>query len=208
MASLFLSGHLYLVNQHFGTLTFELAHPVSVAGPTLRRSRTIERTVSLERGRWWDITTELGLTKEAAEQVIAVSPAAQRLLSFGWLRVLDPDHRVEPSPVPIPAPAAPVSLNVDGSVEPTGAATAPNVDGSGAAEASTGATAAPADAVVSSTSTAPPTVEQLIASVADSAPSTKWTLERLRAYAEARGIKVDPAMSKNGVLRRIRTAGK
>lgn len=224
-----LPGHVYLFNSFAGDLSFELDKPVSVVAPTLRRDRTIQSTIHIRRASMLDLTKQLGIDKTEAEVLLEMSPSAQRLIQLGWMKVLDADH-VDDTPPPPKRTAAdfakvheterkiqkkrmqelrllPVAeqtlmpknevLKTADPVMQRGKVD----DGDDASSSSrTPSLVESASALTPTTGPDPNAIEQLV----DSIPSTRWSYDRLLAYAKSHSIPVKEGASKNALLRSIR----
>ncbi len=199
---------ILLVNQGNSILTVALALHKSVASATLSRQRVAPILITLKPNEPRDICDAYGLTPDEALAAVLDSPEVQHFTrACGPLLVID--QRPKQAPKPTVVPEAPV---VAGTVYVNDDAPPPPIR----REVAEVKPSKVAERVISRSDIAQDLAQQASGSdneandsgppvLTDNMPSARWTRERLAAYAEERGLTIPPEMSRNAILKKIRT---
>ena len=186
---------LRLINQSGFVLNVGLAHQHSVASATLRKNRSVPTPLRIMPGDSVDICEYLGVSLEAARQVVADSVEVTHFCRNGQLAVMDSSGVVQGKLYTIDfIEYPPLQLKQVNSqevrrnervIEPTEYAKEE--------EAQAATELAQAVGITASTE------------FSDSVPSARWSREKLLQYAKDRGINVPDNISRNALLKKLRS---
>lgn len=183
-----------LVNQTSLLLNINLAQPRSLASTTMRKGRTAPVALRIEPGQQVNISTYLNVSDDEARAVLKASDEVHQGCLKGRLVVIDGSEVVQGvlqkidyiDYPPLSKPAEPEEKYRNERVIDSGARM---LEEKSSEEANLAK-----DAGIS------PSVD-----ISDSMPSARWSRERLMQYAEDRGIKIPETMSRNAILKKLRS---
>ena len=183
-----------ILNQTSYLVNLNLAQLRSVASSTMRKNRTVPISIRLAPGASVDIAPYLGVSLEEARAVVLASDEVKQGCLKGSLVVIDGSEVVEGKLhkvdyidyPPIVFASQPEETKRNERIIEN---TAKMIEEKSTEEADLAREAGVTTSV----------------DISDSMPSARWSRERLLQYAEDRGIKIPENMSRNAILKKLRS---
>lgn len=210
---------LYIKNSHTCNVAFYVAKPVDIRSSSHRRDRVMGTHIVVPPRVSLDLCALLGVDREGVLDVLSKSPEFIHMSDEkGWLSVIDTTRPAPTSLVTAQEHEASRARVINDDIERQRELHIRRSQGhedteddlrravrSGANASRVDEDGSPTIEYASSASTFTGPDPNALEEVSDSMPSARWTRDRLAVWARARGFEAPTTMSKNALLRKIRS---